>query len=79
MQESYIKEVPILDIKKEESEAELLRSIAESQKKLNMAHINFEFARDDLVDYYAYQIKSEQSKMNYLIKQAKEKGIIKER
>lgn len=30
---------------------------------------------DDLVDYYIYQIKANQAKLNYLIKQAKAKGI----
>lgn len=75
MYESYIKEVPIIDLNKEESESEILKSIVDSQKKLELAHKNFEYARGDLVDYYAYQIKSEQSKMDYLIKQAKDKKI----
>ena len=30
---------------------------------------------DDLVDYYIYQIKADQEKLNYLIKLAKAKGI----
>lgn len=30
---------------------------------------------DDLVDYYIYQIKANQAKLNYLIKLAKSKGI----
>lgn len=75
MYESYIKEVPIIDLNKEESKTEILKSIVESQKKLELAHKNFEYARGDLVDYYAYQIKSEQSKIDYLIKQAKDKKI----
>ena len=78
MYESYIKEVPIIDLKQEESEAEILNNIRETQKKLELAHINFEYAKGELVDYYAYQIKSEQAKIDYLLKQAKDKKIIKQ-
>lgn len=75
MQESYIKEVPIVDLNKEETDAEIIKNILESQKKLELAHQNFEYAKGDLVDYYSYQIKSEQAKIDYLLKQAKNKKI----
>lgn len=71
MYESYIKEVPIVDLKKEDYDESIIQSITESQKRLELAHKNFEYARGELVDYYAYQIKSEQSKISYLLKQAK--------
>ena len=32
--------------------------------------------KDDLIDYYTYQIKANQSKLDYLIKLAKRKGIV---
>ena len=76
MNEFYIKEVPIVDLKKEDYDYSIIQSILEAQKKLDLAHKNFEYARGDLVDYYAYQIKSEQSKINYLLKQAKDKKIV---
>jgi len=79
MQESYIKEVPIVDLKKEESDAEIINNIIETQKKLEIAHQNFEYAQGDLVDYYSYQIKSEQAKIDYLLKQAKNKRIINDK
>ncbi len=75
MQESYIKEVPIVDLNKEETDAEIIKNILESQKRLELAHQNFEYAKGDLVDYYSYQIKSEQAKIDYLLKQAKNKKI----
>ena len=75
MYESYIKEIPIIDLNQQETEAELLKNIMESQKRLEIAHQNFEYARGELVDYYAYQIKSEQAKIDYLLKQAKERKI----
>lgn len=76
MYESYIKEVPIMDLKKEECDQSLIQSILETQKRLDIAHKNFQYAKGDLVDYYAYQIKSEQAKINYLLRQAKERKII---
>lgn len=75
MYEDYIKEVPIVDLKKEEYDESIIHSIMDSQKKLELAHRNFEYARGELVDYYAYQIKSEQSKISYLLRQAKNKKL----
>lgn len=75
MYESYIKEVPIIDLNQEESENSIVNSILEAQEKLELAHRNFEYARGELIDYYAYQIKSEQAKINYLLRQAKDRKI----
>ena len=36
---------------------------------------NFEFAEDELIDYYLYFIKASQAKLNYLLKNAKKQGI----
>lgn len=36
---------------------------------------NYEYAEGELIDYYAYQIKAEQSKLNYLLKKAKSKSL----
>lgn len=76
MYESYIKEVPIIDLNQEESENSIINSILEAQEKLELAHRNFEYARGELIDYYAYQIKSEQAKINYLLRQAKDRKIV---
>lgn len=76
MYESYIKEIPIMDMNKEECDKSIINGILESQKKLRIAHQNFEYANGDLVDYYSYQIKSEQAKIDYLLKQAKNKKLV---
>lgn len=76
MYESYIKEVPIIDLKDEERDMSIVKSILESQKRLDLANTNFQYARGDLIDYYTYQIKSEQAKINCLLKQAKDKKIV---
>ena len=50
--------------------------IIDTREKLKRAHCNFEFADRDLVDYYTYEIKANQAKLDYLIKLAKDKGLV---
>lgn len=76
MEEFYVKETKILDITEEEQKRALINSIIETKKNLDMAHQNFEFANGDLIDYYSYQIKANLSKLNYLTKMAKSRGIV---
>ncbi len=73
--ELYIKEGKIVEKSEIEKEIELIRSIIKTREELKAANSNFEFAKEDLVDYYTYQIKANQAKLNYLIKIAKSKGI----
>jgi len=40
-----------------------------------MARKNYEFAEEELIDYYLYEIKANQAKLNYLIKKSKLNGI----
>lgn len=56
-------------------EIELIRNIISTRKEIRNIDKNFEYAQDDLVDYYIYQMKANQAKLNYLIKMAKMKGI----
>lgn len=76
MEEFYVKETKIVEATQEEQEKALINSIIETKKNLNIAHKNFEFANDDLVDYYSYQIKANTSKLDYLTKLAKARGIV---
>ena len=46
---------------------------------LDECNKNFEFAKDELIDYYLYTIKANQAKLDYLIKKAKVNGISLER
>ena len=75
MQEEYIKESKIMDKTDIEKEIELVRNIIVVKEELKAANDNFQFVEDELIDYYTYQIKASQSKLNYLIRQAKLKGI----
>lgn len=56
-------------------EIELVKNIIKTREELKNNNKNFEFAELDLVDYYIYQIKANQAKLNYLFKLAKAKGI----
>ena len=75
MEEKYIKEISIIDKTEVEKEKELIDNIANTTRELKVANNNFNFAQGELVDYYTYQIKANQSKLDYLIKLAKRKGI----
>ena len=76
MQEEFLKENKIIEKTEIEKEEELIISILKTKRELNVARQNFEYAQGDLIDYYSYQIKANQSKLDYLIKLAKTKGII---
>ena len=73
--EYYIKEEKIMEKNEIEKEIELIKTIIKTREDLKIANHNFEYAKDDLVDYYTYQIKANQAKLDYLIKLAKSKGI----
>ena len=75
MQEEYIKENAMIEKTEIEKENELIKSIIKTREELKIANRNFEYAQEDLVDYYTYQIKANQAKLDYLIKLAKEKNI----
>lgn len=75
MQNEYIRETKIIEKTEFEKESELIKSIIKTREDLKIANKNFEYAQEDLVDYFIYQIKANQAKLDYLIKIAKTKGI----
>lgn len=75
MQDEYIKEQKIPDKTEIEKEMELIKNIINTREELKTYNNNFEYAKEDLVDYYVYQIKANQAKLDYLIKLAKSKGL----
>lgn len=76
MYEEYVKELKLEEKTDEESNIELIKSIIKTKIDLDSANKNYEFAEGELVDYYLYQIKANQSKLNYLLRKAKKNGII---
>ena len=75
MQEEYRREEKIVEKTEMEKEIELIRSIIKTREELKSDNKNFEYAKEELIDYYTYQIKANQAKLDYLIKLAKLKGI----
>ena len=73
--EEYVKENKIEDKSEDEKNLELIVSIIKTKNELDSAHKNFEFAEEGLIDYYSYQIKANQTKLDYLMKKAQKRGI----
>lgn len=75
MQEEYQREKYIANKTELEKEIELVRNIIKTREELKNNNRNFEYAEMELVDYYVYQIKANQAKLDYLLKLAKANGI----
>lgn len=75
MQEEFKREALIRDRSELDREIELVRNIIKTKEELKNNNKNFECAEFDLVDYYIYQIKANQAKLDYLLKLAKARGI----
>ena len=75
MQEYYKKEQLIPEKSELDKDSELIKDIIKTREELDFANKNYEFAASDLIDYYIYQIKANQAKLDYLIKMAKIKGL----
>lgn len=59
----------------EEKDKELIMTILTTKKELNINMENYKYAEPEQIDYYLYQIKANQAKLDYLIKIAKENTI----
>jgi len=57
------------------NDIELVKSMLITKKELENAIKNFDHASGDLIDYYTYQMKADKAKLDYLIKELKQKGI----
>ncbi len=76
MENEFVKESKINEKTEDEKNKELLANIIKTRENLKQAHRDFEYAEDDLIDYYSYNIKANQAKLDYLIKLAKSKGLV---
>lgn len=73
--EEFKREESIVEKTELEKEIELMQNIKKTKDDLKNDNKNFEFAEKELVDYYIYNIKANQAKLDYLIKLAKAQGI----
>lgn len=62
-------------MRKNKVDFELIECILKTKKDLEIANKNFEQAENEMIDYYSYQIKANKAKLDYLIKEVKEKGL----
>ena len=62
-------------MRKNKIDIELIECIIKTKRELEVANKNFEHAENELIDYYAYQIKANKAKLDYLIKEVKQKGF----
>ncbi len=61
------------------SNLDLIYSIFKTQNELLSAMNNYDYAEGELIDYYSYHIKATKSKLDFLLKKAKNRGIILDR
>ena len=59
----------------QEKNAELIYCILKTKSDLDLANKNFDYAEDEMIDYFLYQIKAYQAKLDYLVRQAKNRKI----
>ena len=75
MHSEFVKETKMPEITEEQSDKELLSNIERVKNNLRSIYNNLKYAESELVDYYAYEIKAEQAKYGYLLKQAKKRDL----
>lgn len=75
----YIKENKNSNAKNINPNLELIHSIFRTQSELISATNNYDYAEGDMIDYYSYHIKATKSKLDYLLKNAKSRGIVIDR
>ena len=72
----YVKETAeVKDKTESEKRLELIVSVVKARNDLENARRNYEFAEGSLIDYYLYEIKANQAKLDYLICKAKTMGV----
>ncbi len=71
----YEKEQIIYETTDKEKNFQLIQTILKTERDLAKAHLNFDYAEEDLIDFYTYQIKALQAKLDYLTKLAKSNDI----
>ena len=71
----YEKEIIIKDKNEKEKNFQIINCILTTKDELNKARNNYEFAENELIDFYSYQIMALQCKLDYLTRLAKYQKI----
>lgn len=75
MQSEFVKEQQFKINNKEELNKMIYQNIVKTKRELLRVQNNYEFAEGDLIDYYLYQMKAIQAKLDYLIKKSKNRDL----
>ena len=76
MEEEFVKEHRIKELTAKDKDEDIIKNVIKAKAELECAINNFEYAENDLIDYFSYQIKANQAKLDYLLKKAKKRGIL---
>lgn len=76
MEEDFVKEYKIKELTSKDKDKDIIKNVIKAKAELECAINNFEYAENDLIDYFSYQIKANQAKLDYLLKKAKKRGIL---
>ncbi len=75
MQGDFVREQEIKINNEKELNKMILQNISKTKKELTRIQNNYEFAEAELIDYYLYQMKAVQAKLDYLIKKSKNNDL----
>ena len=76
MRYEYVRESSdVKDKSENDKRIELIVNIIKTRDDLENARNNYEFAEGNLIDYFLYEIKANQAKLDYLLSKAKKSGI----
>lgn len=75
MQGDFVREQEIKINNEKELNKMILQNIIRTKKELTRIQNNYEFAEAELIDYYLYQMKAVQAKLDYLIKKSKNNDL----
>mgnify|MGYP004509554221 FL=1 len=76
MEEEFVKEHKIKELTAKDKDEDIIKNVIKAKSELECSINNFEYAENDLIDYFSYQIKANQAKLDYLLKKAKRRGIL---
>ncbi len=76
MEEEFVKEHRIKELTAKDKDEDIIKNVIKAKAELECAINNFEYAENDLIDYFSYQKKANQAKLDYLLKKAKRRGIL---
>lgn len=73
MEEDFVKEYKIKELTAKDKDKDIIKNVIKAKAELECAINNFEYAENDLIDYFSIPNKSKSSKVRLFIKKGKKK------